>query len=1314
VVAHIEASGGTGDDISSYGARTYITATVPKGDVSGLSQLDAVQSITEVPEVHLRNDTNFWIAQRNIVGPPPATPLWDAGLRGEGQVVHVIDQILEKDHCAFQAPGKIVELRHESFGGQTVVCGPGTLWGRCGHHGTFVAGIAVGDDGTYGTHDAFDGLATAAGLRHTWWLVVQEFHSTFREHLEHAHIGDRPAYIHSNSWGSLHRAYSTLSRQLDDFTRDFEDDVVIVAVDNITHGPLIHSPENAKNSLAVAASKDTPNQHLWCEGADGPTEDGRRKPELMAPGCGTTSAKSRETLDDGFCDFGGIGIGTSLAAPVVSAAAALIRQYFTQGFYPTGTAWAYEGGLTSFTPTGALMRAVLINATVDMTGITSYPSDTEGWGRLLLDASLHFPGDADDLWIADVRHADGLDTTEFMDFNIQVVDSGVPLRVTMVFADVPGTVGVTPVVVNNLDLQVTAPGAAVYKGNWFLNGQSATGGSFDALNTVERVVLNTPPVGTYSIRVSAPAIQLGGPQGFALAVSADLFNDCNENSVSDDQDISGQTSEDCNGNGVPDECEADCNANGVADECDIASDPNLDCNNNKRIDDCDIPLGSGGQCVGEQCDPDCDGDGVIDSCEIADCAGQGVPGCQDCNNNGVPDECDISEADNGLCINRLPQPCSEDSTQNGIPDECEPDCNGNGIADSTDIAEGDLDDLNHDGIPDNCVPRQPLPVEMRCDTDFDCSPSSYVQCTTDTDCVGDPNASYCAGGICGCPGGIDAQCPDGSSCRGALCVSLDPGGATCVEHDCRAAVCVEYDCPRCPGELRRVCECPGGTDAECLFGAVCVDYKCYVPRNRYISFQTQTRNPSPSQGMHTGFRIVVNSGDNVSGCLGRGFWVGAPVEVDLPPTGSENNILVAQLQDEPYYQNPWPDDVHVTGLEIAPDATYVVEAVFDKSGYFAMNSITLPTSPRPGGSKWWGDTVGKFIAGHWQPPNGYVAIDDAVAAIKAFQHVNAPDLSRVDVIRVGESNPELMAIPDGRVDILDVFQLILGFTGKTYYWYDRADDCFDTPIPPRPAPPGGEYSTLSLAANAATIQGEETVDVEVFIGDAADFAGYQLSIESAGGTSGSLLLDALFVDNTRQDYVFYGVNDLVGIDEVGGRIGVVNADGVGIGVSGPAYLGTFRLEASADAEGVFNVSLGGLSGSFILTGGGLTRTDTVLESVDIEVVACTVDADCDDTNPCTDDTCEAGVCMHTNNDSNTCTDGNACTADECLAGVCTSTNEQSGTACDDGLFCTKTDTCDGDGACVGAGTPCTKPPDTKCCEYAEECILPSAYCTAPL
>ncbi len=108
--------------------------------------------------------------------------------------------------------------------------------------------------------------------------------------------------------------------------------------------------------------------------------------------------------------------------------------------------------------------------------------------------------------------------------------------------------------------------------------------------------------------------------------------------------------------------------------------------------------------------------------------------------------------------------------------------------------------------------------------------------------------------------------------------------------------------------------------------------------------------------------------------------------------------------------------------------------------------------------------------------------------------------------------------------------------------------------------------------------------------------------------------------------------------------------------------------------------------------------------------ACTVDSDCEDSNPCTDDACVATACQWTNNtlpcddaticnglescSNGSCTSGtpldcedhNTCTDDSCDA-VLGCQNVENVLACNDGDACTAGDLCDS-GVC--AGTPFVK------------------------
>lgn len=93
------------------------------------------------------------------------------------------------------------------------------------------------------------------------------------------------------------------------------------------------------------------------------------------------------------------------------------------------------------------------------------------------------------------------------------------------------------------------------------------------------------------------------------------------NGVADSIDITVGTSQDCEPNGVPDECEMDCNNNGIGDLCDITSNFSQDCNVNDVPDECEFV--------------DCNANGALDSCDVL--GGQS----QDCDGNGRPDECDV-------------------------------------------------------------------------------------------------------------------------------------------------------------------------------------------------------------------------------------------------------------------------------------------------------------------------------------------------------------------------------------------------------------------------------------------------------------------------------------------------------------------------------------------------------------------------------------------------------------------------------------------------------------------------------------------------
>ncbi|MEC7484398.1 MAG: hypothetical protein VX998_06385, partial [Candidatus Thermoplasmatota archaeon] len=145
-----------------------------------------------------------------------------------------------------------------------------------------------------------------------------------------------------------------------------------------------------------------------------------------------------------------------------------------------------------------------------------------------------------------------------------------------------------------------------------------------------------------------------------------IENDCNSNGVLDDCEI------DSDDDGVIEECDADDDNDGVPDECDPDITGGTDCDANGVDDLCELGEDCNGNLIPDRCESDLDEDGVIDDCDPDD------------DGDGVPDECDPRWTG------------GEDCDANGIDDTCEPDLDEDGIIDACDP------DIDGDGIPNEC------------------------------------------------------------------------------------------------------------------------------------------------------------------------------------------------------------------------------------------------------------------------------------------------------------------------------------------------------------------------------------------------------------------------------------------------------------------------------------------------------------------------------------------------------------------------------------------------------------------------------------
>jgi len=456
--------------------------------------------VEPVPTWTLRNDLTSWVIQSDL---PYVYSLYTRGLSGEGEIVGHIDGPPSRTSCYFEDPFNPIGPDHRKY-----VAYHSTYETYVDGHGTHTAGTVAG----FAEGEANNGIAYNARLTTTNIYDVFPFGET-QLYDVFTRAYNEGARIHTNSWGDdATTAYTQWCADIDTFTHDYEDNLVLFSVSN---GLFLKTPENAKNTLAMGASYQYPQEDSICSGGMGPTSDGRLKPELFTPGCGIRSAASNSPC-------GTITLsGTSMASPAVAAAAALTREYFLKGYYPYGIA-----GGQSITPTGSLIKAILLSATRDMPDPDGYPTMQEGWGHLVLDDALYFSGERRRLFVSDIRHSDGLVEFQVHTYSITVKSNTEPLRIALTWADYPAVPFATQIVVNNLDLKVTAPNG-IYLGNNFLNGKSRRNGAPDPLNNVEQVIIDNPEAGTYTIEVRGTSIPVPS-QGYALVVTGDIVVDTSE------------------------------------------------------------------------------------------------------------------------------------------------------------------------------------------------------------------------------------------------------------------------------------------------------------------------------------------------------------------------------------------------------------------------------------------------------------------------------------------------------------------------------------------------------------------------------------------------------------------------------------------------------------------------------------------------------------------------------------------------------------------------------------------------------------------
>ena len=528
-----------------FNKKVFVDVTLDQ--LTALANLPGVSWIEPMPEMKILN-ANTQVTMQNGVLTANARPFWAKGISGEGQLIQNLDTGCAEANEYFRDASNrkstwYWDNTHRKVVGQQPgaradevdlgwAAGTMSKFGdesANSYHGTHTTGSNCGNDSSILT-GLYEGMAKHAklvfidgggdsGSVYGTWDINRVgswgWDSTYK------YLGQR-AYISSNSWGSDDGGvYSSSSMESDQFMWSHKDYLWVFANGNTgTEAvPLSKagSPATCKNGVAVGALAAAGASGLG--GANtkatfsswGRLVDGRLSPTVCAPGTNIISA-----------DGDGAGTrtmsGTSMACPIVAGATAMLRQYFTEGWYPTGTKIAADG----FTPSAALMKATLMicgDSTTSWAG-SFVPDSLFGWGRVNLDTSLFFSGNGVKLLLNDNRT--GVNTGEAVEYLLTIPSLATGLKISLTWTDYPGSTTAAQALVNDLDLDAYDPSAARYRGNRYgsvLPRQSVTTAtSNDNIDIAEGIKVVAPAVGTWRIRVTGKNVAMG-PQPFALVIT---------------------------------------------------------------------------------------------------------------------------------------------------------------------------------------------------------------------------------------------------------------------------------------------------------------------------------------------------------------------------------------------------------------------------------------------------------------------------------------------------------------------------------------------------------------------------------------------------------------------------------------------------------------------------------------------------------------------------------------------------------------------------------------------------------------------------
>ena len=266
--------------------------------------------------------------------------------------------------------------------------------------------------------------------------------------------------------------------------------------------------KTSKNTLVVAnarnpyilASGDLLFMNINSSSSQGPTDDGRIKPDIS--GDGTSVYSTVASTDNSY----GSMTGTSMSAPNVSGTLLLLQELYNL--------------INGFFMKASTLKALVCHTADDDN--TVGPDPVFGWG--LLNAKFAAETIQDDNNNLAQIHEGTLTSGETYTYSL-LCDGNSPLKATLCWTDPPGSVNNTlnspsPALVNDLDLRISGMGMTYFP--WKLdanNPQSWATTGDNIVDTVEGIEITFPQRGSYIVTVSNKGSLLNGSQNFSLVIT---------------------------------------------------------------------------------------------------------------------------------------------------------------------------------------------------------------------------------------------------------------------------------------------------------------------------------------------------------------------------------------------------------------------------------------------------------------------------------------------------------------------------------------------------------------------------------------------------------------------------------------------------------------------------------------------------------------------------------------------------------------------------------------------------------------------------